>query len=169
MITNNAKEVGDDLVQYAKNAEFCAQRGVLDELFPYIFLASKRLSSRAISLWLKEEKGIKLSFVSIAKALRNADKYWAEIVEAIEPAARLVERAHSVKHEEFLCNRDLFENLKTSPPTLSGNTEQNVHFAHNDYESALAFLENNWFCYDDDVLEECKPFITNKNKELNEV
>ena len=37
------------------------------------------MSARAISRWLKEAKGIKLSDVSIAKALRDPGKYWTMV------------------------------------------------------------------------------------------
>ena len=48
-------QVRQALVEHAKQADFSAQRGLIDELFPAIFQASKRMSLRAISRWLRDE------------------------------------------------------------------------------------------------------------------
>ncbi len=102
------QDVGAQLVEHARQDAGFSARGVLGELFPYVQDASQRMSTRAISRWLAETHGIKLSAVSISKALRNPEKYWDEYLDAIEPAAIHVENVSDVSMKDFLLNGDLF-------------------------------------------------------------
>src|ERR1700722_17524934 len=89
-------ELGEKLVENSLLAEeFSAQRGLINELFPWVYEASKRMSSRAISRWLAE-KGVKLSAATVAKALRNPRLYWQELADEIEPAATIFGNAHDL-------------------------------------------------------------------------
>ena len=83
----NLTEVGQKLVGHSKSAEFTATRGLVIELFPFIFEASERMSARAISRFLEEEQKIKLSQVTITRALNDPKKSWLSFFESIEPAA----------------------------------------------------------------------------------
>ena len=65
----NVTHIGLKLVGHSKSTEFSANRGLVIEMFPFIFEASQRMSARAISRFLKEEQGVKLSYVTITKAL----------------------------------------------------------------------------------------------------
>ena len=84
--------VGQKLLAHSKAAEFSAKRGLVVELFPFIFGASERMSSRAISHFLETEQGIKLSSVTINKALKDPAKNWNRFFDMIEPSARLFEK-----------------------------------------------------------------------------
>lgn len=80
-------DVGQKLVGHSKSAEFTANRGLVVELFPFIFEASDRMSARAISRFLMEEQSIRLSAVTITKALNDPKKSWLSFFEIIEPSA----------------------------------------------------------------------------------
>src|ERR1035437_3237553 len=80
-------DVGQKLVGHSKSAEFTANRGLVVELFPFIFEASERMSARSISRFLQEEQNIRLSAVTITKALNDPKKNWLSFFESIEPAA----------------------------------------------------------------------------------
>lgn len=54
------------------------------------------MSTRALSRWLQDTHNIKLSAVSIAKALRESEKYWEARADSIEQAARAVENVTGV-------------------------------------------------------------------------
>jgi len=83
-------DVGQTLVGHSKSAEFTANRGLVVELFPFIFEASERMSARAISRFLLEEQNIKLSAVTITKALNDPKKSWLSFFDTIEPAAIII-------------------------------------------------------------------------------
>jgi len=80
-------DVGQKLVGHSKAAEFTANRGLVVELFPFIFEASERMSARAISRFLREEQNIKLSGVTVTKALNDRKKSWLSFFGTIEPYA----------------------------------------------------------------------------------
>ena len=154
-------EVGCDLKRYAETeAEFSA-RGVVDELFPYIYMASKRMSTRAISRWLKDTHKIKLSPVTIAKALREPDEHWETFFEKIEPSARIFGDAHSVYMADFLMNHELFSGLKLSGKNLTLSGEE----GYDEYQRAAEIIERDWFkALDEGMREECARYIPDEVK-----
>ena len=80
-------DIGQKLVGHSKEAEFTANRGLVIELFPYIFEASERMSVRAISRFFEAEQDIKLSYVTIGKALNDPKKSWLSFFDSVESAA----------------------------------------------------------------------------------
>lgn len=95
MINDNEKsvsliEVGQKLVGHSKSAEFTANRGLVVEMFPFIFEASDRMSARAISRFLEGEQNIKLSAVTITRALNDPKKSWLSFFAIIEREAVVV-------------------------------------------------------------------------------
>ena len=154
-------EVGCDLKRYAETeAEFSA-RGVVDELFPYIFMAAKRMSTRAISRWLKDTHKIKLSPVTIAKALRESDEHWETFFEKIEPSARIFGDAHSVYMRDFLMHQDLFSGLISNKKNLTVSGEDGYH----EYQRAAEIIERDWFqSLDESTREECARYIPDEGK-----
>jgi hypothetical protein len=162
-------EVGEALTQYAdEQAEFSA-RGIIGELFPYIYQASRRMSTRAISRWLREGPKIKLSAVSIAKALRNPEKYWQEFAESIEPQARIVQDALDWPIEDFLYNAEAFEDAISGPnkitPKVSGDSNDEIQRSNWEYEDAVGFLKRKWFSLDPAVRSSCWKYFHAKEEE----
>jgi hypothetical protein len=162
-------EVGEALTQYAdQRAEFSA-RGIIGELFPYIYQASRRMSTRAISRWLEEGPKIKLSAVSIAKALRNPEKYWQQFAESIEPQARIVQDALDWPMEDFLYKPEGFEHVVSdskTAPKVSGESNDEMQRSIWEYENAVEFLRRKWFSLDPAVRDNCwKYFHSNEEEE----
>jgi len=163
-INTELSEIGNDLRRYAENeAEFSA-RGVIDELFPSIYMASKRMSTRAISRWLMETHKIKLSPVTIAKALRESDKHWEEYFETIEPSAQIFGNAHDASMADFLLDLNVFSVLRSNEKKLKFSGEAGCH----EYQKAAEIIEQEWFqALDERAREECSQFIpdeTGKHK-----
>jgi hypothetical protein len=156
---NAIKELGAKLVQDSRlNDELCTQRGLIFHLFPFIFEASKRMSSRAIVRWL-EAYGTKLSLATVAKALRNPKFYWQEIYDDIEPAARVFAEAHNLEIRALLSNHELFFNLvhdKSTFPTMEGRLPyENAQDLFDVYLDACAKLQQDWFCMPAASIEAC--------------
>lgn len=95
-------EAGQRLLAHSKSAEFTAKRGLVVELFPFLFGAAQRMSARAISRFLQKEQGIKLSSVTINKALKDPAKNWNLYFDMVEPAARVWAREAKKPMGDFL-------------------------------------------------------------------
>jgi hypothetical protein len=95
-------DVGQKLVGHSKSAEFTANRGLVVELFPFIFEAAGRMSARAISRFLLEEQNIRLSAVTITRALNDPKKSWLSFFEIIKPSATVIAKWHRPASFKFL-------------------------------------------------------------------
>lgn len=126
------------------------------------------MSARAISRWLADGPKIKLSAVTIAKALKNADKHWEEFADFIEPKARIVQDALEWQMEEFLYNEEAFRHhigdVKTSPK-VSGDTQEEQLRSLDEYRGAVDFLNDHWFSLDNSVRDNCYRFFQAKSEE----
>jgi len=152
---DHVQDIGRRLVEVAHQGEFSAQRGLVDEMFPYIYEASQRMSARAISRWLDEE-GIKLSAATVAKALRNAKEHWREIWDDIEPAARAVAEAHDEDLFLLVSQPSLFDNCRREPPTIHhGVTDGGAREAYEAYKSMEERLAYEWFSMSSLCREAC--------------
>src|SRR5260370_20536441 len=156
---NDLKALGRRLVEGSQEETFSA-RGAIDELFPFVFEASARMSCRAISRWL-EENDVKISAVTIAKALRNPKPYWEEFFETVEPAARIFEQAQACEMGEFLLRDDLFFTLEGNPPQLDVVSRGCGMLA--EYEDAVTRLKEEWFCLAQRTREACLANIETSN------
>lgn len=156
-------DIGKELLEHSKTgAEFSAQRGLMRDLFPYVYAASKRMSIRAISRWLEKEKRIKISYNTIAIAMRNPKKYWKEFFSHIVSNARKVAKAYKVTPEELLQNHNLFLKCQKNPPKCTGGLPEGTEWV---FGCALHVIERDWFCLPEEVRMQCYPFF---NELLNE-
>jgi hypothetical protein len=148
-------KIGSELVENSQYAEeFSAQRGLINELFPYVYEASRRMSSRAISRWLAD-KGVKLSAATIAKALRNETEYWQELADEIEPAARLFSTAYGLDIQEALECQEIVESRATlEKPMIARTTGEGVFESLDDVAEARSKLSQ-WFDLPDAAREAC--------------
>ena len=165
---NGSSKIGDSLVKYARNtAEFSAQRGLTEELFPYIYEASKRLSSRAISEFLMQEHKIKLSAVTIAKALRDEDKYWLALYEDIEPASRIFGNAHGISSVRSVLSLedDEFEGEAHDVPIVAAISSEQAFARKDEIDDATNTLRERWFVLNKDIRLTCLANV--RNEEVN--
>jgi hypothetical protein len=88
----NLTAIGQTLVAHARKVKLEEKRGVVIELFPFIFEASSRMSARAISRYLKEKHGVQLSAATVSKALSDLKKSWNQYFDVIEPIAKVFEK-----------------------------------------------------------------------------
>jgi len=137
-------EIGASLVAHSQEQEIPG-RGLATSLFPYIYTAAKRMSTRAISAYLQEKHGVKLSAVTIAKALREPGKHALAILERAEPAARVVAAAHGASVEDLLGDADFFRVIKDKPPEIWPGSREETEEALRDYEAARDRLAEDWF------------------------
>jgi hypothetical protein len=150
-------EMGERLALCAQEQEISA-RGRISELFPYIYQASKRMSTRAISSFLAENFGLKLSAVGISRALKDEKKHWEWLAETVEPPAQIFARAHGVSAYGILDDENAFFGFSEQTPKVSGEE------GFQEYRGAEDFLKRRWFSLDKDVRDSCMAFVPNEDK-----
>ena len=159
----NATDIGLKLVGHAKATKFSANRGLVLELFPFIFEASQRMSARAISRFLLEDQGVKLSAVTITKALNDPKKSWNAFFDAIEPSARAIANWGKGETLEFLFkSRGKYEQ---GIDRAIGNPI--ARFAaklllKGDVVGADKVLREKWFCINIETREKAKPYLESR-------
>ena len=165
---NATKELGAKLVQESRlNVESCMQRSVIFHLFPFIYEAAKRMSTRGIVRWL-EANGTKISLATVAKALRTPNQYWQEIYEDIEPAAMVVAQTHNLAIRTLLTDQELFFDLvhdKNTFPNLQSKSSEDKAQEHCDeYLDACAKLQEDWYCLPPTAIQACLASIQETEK-----
>jgi hypothetical protein len=154
--------VGQSLLEFSKEAEFSARRGVVADLYPYVVAASKRMSARAITKFLEKEHEVKISAVTVAKAIRNPKKYWLFFYDTIEPYADRIQDAHNVAVESFLFDEKVFKHFcgtGDAPKHLAARDRDDYETALEEYHEAVAILNEKWFGLDEELRREAQIYI----------
>lgn len=169
-MANKIKKVGEALLNHAEEAE-TSRRGVADELFPYIYVAAKKMSTRAISRWLEETQEIKLSAATISKVLRESDLRIRSIYELMKQRERDLYSLtpNDLPHDGIplseLFNLAAFESnaklpdqqaslqiyTEDTPPTDSTAAYETRVLLYNE-------LHREWFSLPQEFREDCKKF-----------
>ncbi len=156
-------EIGLKLVGHAKSADFSANRGLVNELFPFIFEASERMSARAISRFLLEEQSVKLSAVTITKALNDPKKSWNAFFDTIEPSAKAIANWGKWETLEFLFKgRAKYENTVDK---AIGNPLGRIAaklLVKGDVVTADKVLRQKWFCIGYETRQKAKPYVESR-------
>ena len=159
-------EIGADLSKAAREMPM-QPRGLVEDLFPFIYEASRRISTRAISRWLESEHGVKLSAVTIAKALRNSERHWEEFGGDIQVAARVIEDLSDCRMEDFLFDTNLLGCLLNTDfiARRAGNPDEHAELA-NDWHHAEKVLVKRWVPLSPLTQSLAAPYVlTNRSEE----
>jgi hypothetical protein len=156
------KEIGQKLLEHAKT-EGATVRGALQDLFPYIYGVSNRMSKRKISEWLEEKHGVRISFSSIAKALQKPDPYIQETAMKFYGQAKALDY-YIPKTEEFnsldvLASRSLLNVLKAEEP---------LNDALGIVKGILEGLEDGWFSLPEKYRDVCLAAMREHQKQQQE-
>jgi hypothetical protein len=152
--------IGQTLVQHSKAADLDRKRGLVVDLFPSIFGAHEKMSARAISRFLKEKHGIKLSAVTITKALNDPKKYWNQFFDTIEPFVEAYENwDKSEKREKFLYDDKAF---KVILPNLPGRDLLRKALFKFEFSQAVHALREKWFSIDLGIRIKARPYLAER-------
>jgi len=113
------EQIGAELVEAARSKSEDSLP-LSTKLFPYIFIASRRMSLRKISRWLEETHGVQLSAAAISRALASPKVHLERLSESIAAPARYVSTAYGFEPM----------NLLFSTVTESGPTELQILSKH---------------------------------------
>ena len=97
----SAEQIGAELVA-ASQDQSTHSLPLSTRLFPYIFVASRRMSLRTISGWLEKNHGVSLSPGAISRALAKPEMHLARLAESIASPTRYVAAAYGWDPMELL-------------------------------------------------------------------
>ncbi len=156
-MNDTLRNAGRELVEASRGPDVRPPYGIMDELFPFVFEASERMSIRAICRWL-ESKGVSVSPMTVSRALRKPDVYWQKHAGRVEPWALLVARGQDVDPAQLLFDRNCWEAIRQKHPKLR------KHAAMGDtidaYRDAVKGLAESWFVLSDATMAECRPHFS---------
>jgi hypothetical protein len=158
--TSGLVGVGQKLLAHSKVTEFTARHGLVVELFPFIVGASKRMSARAISRFLEKEQGVKLSSVTITRALNDPQKSWNLFFDTIEPSARLFAKGETAPMKDFLFREKYLLKLVKNPIVKAVAKI----LVPDDVAQAVAILRNKWYVIDLEIRLIARPYIEHRLK-----
>lgn len=107
------EQIGAELVEASKG-QAVDSLPLSTRLFPYIFVASRRMSLRVMSRWLQENHGVSLSAAAISRALNNPELHLERFAESIAGPARYVAAAYGFEPLSLLFQ----EAIETGPSEL---------------------------------------------------
>ena len=157
-------DIGKGLAEHSTKAKFTA-RGVADELFPFIYVASKRMGARAISEWLAKEHNVKLSHVSISKTVNNAPQHFKQIADAVFEPALLLEEVISKRIGDeasssmfsFLWSEEEFQKIRRGTFSMTCSAIE-----IGAVDAAFHTVQILWFSIPAEVRAKCEPFLVKK-------
>jgi hypothetical protein len=136
-------DIGRELVNHSRNADTRGKRGMVVDLYPFIFGAKEGMSSRAISRHLRG-RNVKLSGVTITKALNEPHRYWNLFFDRIEPYVEVHEKWNpSERREVFLYDDEGFKITE-----FPGRAFIRKHLLKPELAEAINVLREKWFSID---------------------
>jgi len=117
-----AEQIGAELVEAAKSQTEDSMP-LSSKLFPYIYIASRRMSLRTISRWLQEAHGVSLSAAAISRALNSPELHLGRLAESIAAPARYVASEYGCDALQLLFGEE-FENGPTHLKFLAEQTHK---------------------------------------------
>jgi hypothetical protein len=159
--TSDVAGIGQKLFGHSKAAEFTARRGLVFDLYPFIFGAGERIHGKAISEFLAKEQGVKLSAVTINKALKDPNKNWNLYFDQVESSAWVLAKDDKVPIQELLFREQYFfkpvENrlLKAAVRAL----------VKDEIRYAASILRTKWFSIDWEIRLKARPYLEHRFSE----
>ncbi len=148
------RDAGRDLVEHAHKIPEEDARSRSETLFPFVYLASKKMSSRSISRWLSEEKGIDFSAASVAKLLRESARYFRLITDRVQPLAEHISAQVGVNPDALLFT-PYGEEIVESDLRANFAGEEAIDYT----DRVLSELHEEWFSLDEEIRFRCKPYF----------
>lgn len=154
---SNLVGAGQKLLAHSKATEFTANRGLVIDMFPFIYAASERMSAKAISEFLEKEQKIKLSSVTINKALRDPAKSWNQFFDLIEPDAHIFAKDYGDPLGKILFEEKFFFTIKAKWINAAAKMIVKENVAR-----SATVLRNKWFSIDWETRLKARQFLAHR-------
>lgn len=169
---SDISNIGAELIRESEGPQ-AKKRGISDELFPYILVASMNgMSARAINRWLEEKQDIKLSAAMIAKVIRESDKRCVRLFDEMHHRANLIRNEYTMgsgvtrsPEDSLLFNKQEFES--NSPYHMS----QTAQILADEFGTKKTMLDaydsimEEWFALPEQFRMEVKRVVIKQAKE----
>ncbi|MCE9609548.1 MAG: hypothetical protein K8R23_04995 [Chthoniobacter sp.] len=147
-------KIGTDLIADSKAMERTPGE-ILEELYPYVLEASRRMSAREISRWLQEKRGIQISQPTISRVLRSGTG-WHSYSEIIHPVALRVASSLGLSLESFLLD-DSKEGANDFEHACENAKRALSEEEYKEVEEGLVYLREKWFSLSLGTRRACAP------------
>ena len=158
---SNIEDIGHSLLEHVRDAA-STRPGIVHENFGPIVQASKKISARAIARFLEEQHGVKVSYVTIGRALRDPKKNWNLFFDPVEAASWIVAEAHGKTLKHFMSEPEKYQEMLEAKPVFEGRNAEEALKSKMEYEKAVTVLDKKWFCLDEDTLEDARRYLLSR-------
>lgn len=150
--------IGSELLSHAQ--EFCEPNRLplTTQLFPFLFLASRRMTTRQMSEWLSKEKGVKLSAPMITKGLKRPDLHLRRIADHVQPLASFLAVVFDQDAEDLLFGEDPRSGVTTFHELQDHWWQASDHLSEPVKEALQAFSES-WDQMPQEVKYMCRRYF----------
>lgn len=138
-------------------------------LFPYIFIASRKMSFRTISSWLKDNHDVSLSAAAISRALANPGMHLLRLAQSFIPRARYVGTAYGGMTPFQLLYGQVFEGGPNELEVIAGKTKNPRDESDIPAWGELQALADDWETIPHEVRLMMKPFVKNEGEDDEEL
>ncbi len=136
-------------------------------LFPYVYLASKHLSSRAISEYLSNEKNVQVSYSTVSVALRKKDEFFEIITRKISTCVQdwldYRKPIDATVIDVLYKGNELFVEMMNDQSLIDHLVETGI-----DILGSVRFIEQEWHPLPDEFKNDCLPYFVKLLREKNE-
>ena len=94
---------------------------------------------------LEEKHGVKISYVTVGRALRNPKKYWNRYFDEIEPHVWCVAEAHDKTLKDFISEPEKYQAMLETKPVYKADDAESAMVAKKEYDYAVRSSMKNGF------------------------
>lgn len=132
-------------MDFAKSQPHSA-RGAVNDLFPFIYEAAGRMSTRAISAFLQDQERISISPSTVLRALRQPDMYFDAYLDEIEVALEVLKGTYSEADAfALLTDEHEFRAEVAKGSSVGGVSAEDIAEAESALDRALGTLRLAWW------------------------
>lgn len=137
------EQIGAELVGVSKSPDEVSLP-LSTRMFPYIYVASRRMSLRTISNWLKDTHKLSLSAAAISRALSSPKLHLERLAESIALPSRYVADAYGFKPMNLLFDSAYDFDSDNAPLEFSILIQENLQPDGEDDISRWGELHDLW-------------------------
>lgn len=150
--------IGNELLEHANLEGEPIRLPITTQLFPYLLLAARKMTTREMSAWLEQTRGIKLSNVAIAKGLKRPELHLKRLAEFVQfPASFLSAVYRRLTVQGILYGAD--NSGRTTLEELADHILHDPEGVSESIQGALDTIQEVWAPIPDEVKYMCRPYF----------